>query len=372
VRYFLEQCLLSVQAGTIAIDAEIIVVDNASADDSIAMIRANFPEVKLILNKENRGFSKGNNQGVAIAQGEYLCVLNPDTVVAENTFSELISYAEGIGDFGILGVRLVDGAGNFLAESKRNIPTPRTSFAKMFGLKVGKTKGYYADDLAPDATGEVPILVGAFMFMKRETYTGVGGFDEDYFMYGEDIDLSFKMLKAGLKNFYLGKLLIIHYKGESTVRDQAYLERFYGAMQLFYHKHFRSTIFYDALISLGIKVFSFMQSFKKEIRSDHEISSYYLISDNVDLCEKIQKCVAKEVVMTTLDGLGTATYGTREIIFDNELLSFSEIIGAILRFKNTSTTFKIRPKACNFVIGSNRSDYRGAIIPFKTILVGKK
>ncbi|HYD92403.1 MAG TPA: glycosyltransferase family 2 protein, partial [Flavobacterium sp.] len=195
VRYFLEQCMLSVQRALEGIDAEIIVVDNNSPDDSCAMMKERFPDVKLIENKDNPGFPKGNNIGVAAAKGEYVCILNPDTIVAEDTFVKALAFAESKSDLGILGVKLIDGRGYSLPESKRGVPTPWVAFTKIGGLyklfPENKTfNRYYAQHIGENETGKVDILVGAFMLMKRSLYLEVGGFDENCFMYSDDIDLS--------------------------------------------------------------------------------------------------------------------------------------------------------------------------------------
>ncbi len=249
VRYFLELCLKSVESAIETIDAEIIVVDNNSKDDSCNMVKQLFPSVKLIENKTNSGFSKGNNIGVAQAKGEYLCILNPDTVVAEDTFTQLLDCVDAKDNLGITGCQLIDGKGEFLPESKRNIPTPKVSLKKM----MGNAEDYYANHIGADATAKVDILVGAFMLMKKSVYDQVGGFDEDYFMYGEDIDLSYKVLKAGYHNFYFGNTSVLHFKGESTLRDAKYAKRFYGAMQIFYKKHFKQNLVFNTLVYLGIK-----------------------------------------------------------------------------------------------------------------------
>ena len=197
VRYFLEQCVLSVQKALEGIDGEIIVIDNNSSDDSCAMMQQLFPNVKRIENKENLGFPKGNNIGVAQAKGEFICILNPDTVVAEDTFSKILNIKNWQLNTGIIGCKLIDGTGNFLPESKRGVPTPWVSFTKIFGLyKVSSLFGkYYAQHLTENQSGKVDILVGAFMVMQRELYNEIGGFDENCFMYSDDIDLSYMVLQ---------------------------------------------------------------------------------------------------------------------------------------------------------------------------------
>jgi GT2 family glycosyltransferase len=202
VRYFLEQCVLSVQSALQNIDSEIIVVDNNSKDESCDMIKSRFPEILLIENRANLGFPKGNNIGVAQAKGEYICILNPDTVVAEDTFEKVLSFAKSKKELGIVGCKLIDGTGNFLPESKRGIPTPWVAFTKIFGLyKIFPNSDlfnkYYAQHLSENETGAIEILVGAFMVMKRELYNELGGFDENCFMYSDDIDLSYLALLSG-------------------------------------------------------------------------------------------------------------------------------------------------------------------------------
>ena len=190
MRYFLELCLKSVQKAITTLDAEIIVVDNNSTDESCKMIKQLFPEINLIENKQNFGFSKGNNLGVAIAKGEYICILNPDTVVAEDTFTSIIAFADKQKNLGIVGCKLIDGTGQFLPESKRNIPTVEVALKKI----IGDSKKYYAKHLDENTTGKAAILVGAFMLMKRNLYRKMNGFDEDFFMFGEDIDISYRVL----------------------------------------------------------------------------------------------------------------------------------------------------------------------------------
>ncbi len=267
VRYFLELCVLSVQKALETIEGEIIVIDNNSSDDSCTMMKQRFPKVKLIQNKENVGFPKGNNIGVAQAQGEYICILNPDTVVAEDTFTKVLAFAKRQKNLGIVGCKLIDGAGNFLPESKRGVPTPWVAFTKISGLyklfPKSKIFGeYYAGHLNENQTGKVAILVGAFMVMKRDLYLEVGGFDEDCFMYSDDIDLSYQILKKGKSNYYFDESAVIHYKGESTIKDETYLKRFQEAMQFFYKKHFKVSVLFSAFMNIGIVFFSLIKMFQ--------------------------------------------------------------------------------------------------------------
>ena len=353
VRYFLELCLKSVKASIFSIDAEIIVVDNNSTDDSCLMVRQLFPEVTLIENKENLGFSKANNQGVSIAKGEYICILNPDTVVAEDTFERLLEFANSKQNLGIIGCKLIDGTGQFLPESKRNIPVIKVAIQKIFG----NSKKYYANHLNQDTTGKVDVLVGAFMFVKREIYNKVNGFDEDYFMYGEDIDLSYRILKSGYNNYYFSDTTIIHYKGESTLKDENYAKRFYTAMQIFFKKHFKRNLLFDALVWIGIKL-AFLFRYKPEVNS-YEIERYALIFDQLPV--KFASMLTRPIELNP--DLKTIKKNT-EIIFDANTLGYKKIIEHISNNDlNGKVSFKIRPKSSTFIIGSNSSKSRGEVIP---------
>ncbi|MFV5697643.1 glycosyltransferase family 2 protein [Flavobacterium sp. ZT3R17] len=373
VRFFLEQCLLSVQNALETIDSEIIVIDNDSSDDSCAMIKQRFPNVKLIQNNENLGFPKGNNIGVAHAQGEYVCILNPDTVVAEDTFVKVLAFAKKQTDLGIVGCKLIDGSGNFLPESKRGVPTPWIAFTKITGLyklfpKSKRFGKYYAQHLRENETGKVDILVGAFMFMKRDLYLEVGGFDEDCFMYSDDIDLSYRMLRKGKSNHYFYETTVIHYKGESTIKDKAYMKRFQEAMNFFYKKHFHISVLFSFFMKVGIVFFSFVKMFQGKPKIKIPPKSYLLYSSNEKLANKLALVLQKKVsfhdlktekmVISSSIRSGDGT----EIILDNEFVSFKESIAILESSRNKSFTFKIIPKNANFLIGSNNSNERGEII----------
>ncbi len=379
VRYFLEQCLLSVQAALRGIEGEIIVVDNVSQDGSSKMIKESFPEVILIENKENVGFSKANNQGVAVAKGKYVLILNPDTIVGEDTFSKILNFAEQKQNLGIVGVKLVDGTGNFLPESKRGLPTPKVAFNKMFGI-TNPTKGkYYATHLKEEETGKVDIFVGAFMLIKKAIYNEVGGFDEDYFMFGEDIDLSYKILKKGYQNYYYPKTQIIHYKGESTAKDIKYLNNFYGAMRIFYKKHFKLNVFYDFSMNMGIYFWKWLKYFQvKKIQrpSTPPKNILYIGSENT-IYESLLKhyskskiylfAVCETRVISKYDDLDKIENEIKakqidEIVFDNQSNDFSKIIFYMTSLKNKGLNFKIRPKNTYFIIGSNDKDGKGEVI----------
>lgn len=371
VRYFLELCVISVQNSIQNLDAEIIVVDNNSSDDSCAMIKTRFPNIKLIENKENTGFPKGNNIGVAIANGEYICILNPDTVVAEDTFEKILNFINnnnqvpplGASEIGIVGCKLIDGTGKFLPESKRGVPTPFVAFTKIFGLyKISNLFGkYYAQHLSENQSGKVDILVGAFMVMKRELYKEIGGFDEKCFMYSDDIDLSYMITQKGYQNYYFHETLVIHFKGESTVKDGTYMKRFQDAMNFFYKKHFKISIFFSVFMKIGIFLFSFIKKFQGKKIQKIKTENYILISDNENLRQKLENQFLKTIkILNPTKSISRKS--NTEIIFDNNYMDFKTIIQLMESNKNQKCTFKILPKGTDFMIGSNNSNDRGEVI----------
>lgn len=244
VTYFLEQCLNAVLAASSSLKVQVFVVDNNSVDGSVEMVQSKFPQVHLIANKENVGFSRANNQALAISDARYSLLLNPDTVVEEDTFTKVVAFMDQHPEAGGLGVRMVDGKGRFLPESKRGLPTPQVAFYKIFGLsklfpKSKRFGRYHLGYLSEFETNEVDVLSGAFMLMRKETLEKVGFLDETFFMYGEDIDLSYRIQLGGYKNYYFPETKIIHYKGESTKKSSVnYVFVFYRAMVIFAKKHF--------------------------------------------------------------------------------------------------------------------------------------
>jgi GT2 family glycosyltransferase len=242
------------------VDLEVIVVDNQSTDGSIDYLQRNFPEVIFIKNNCNEGFSKACNKGLSIAKGSYILFLNPDTIVAEDTFERCIQFFQLNKKVGAIGVRMIDGSGYFLKESKRSFPSPLTSLYKLFGLSriFPRSKvfsRYHLGHLNEHHNHEVDVLAGAFMMIRKEVLDKVGSFDEAFFMYGEDVDLSYRIQKAGYQNYYLAETEIVHFKGESTKRGSLnYVRMFYQAMSLFVKKHYGGTKagLFNAAIQLAI------------------------------------------------------------------------------------------------------------------------
>lgn len=247
VKYFLEQCLHSVADAMAGIDARVIVVDNYSTDGSRTYFNDKFPTVDFIWLPQNIGFGAANNRALLQVKAGAVLFLNPDTILPEDCLKKCLYYLINQPQCGALGVRMIDGSGTFLPESKRGLPGLRSSFFKMVGLDKKnssgkKLKGYYASHLADNETGIVEVLSGAFMMLSEASLRKVKGFDEDFFMYGEDIDLSYRISKTGMQNHYFSDTTIIHFKGESSSRlSPQFNQHFYGAMQLFVNKHYNKT-----------------------------------------------------------------------------------------------------------------------------------
>lgn len=276
VKYFLEQCLHSVLRAAEEVETEIIVIDNHSTDESLPYLVPKFPQVKFLKNHSNSGFGKACNRGLAEAKGEYILFLNPDTIVAEDSFTTCLRFFQTHPDCGALGVKMIDGSGAFLKESKRAFPSPLTSLFKLFGFArlfphSPLFSRYHLGHLNKEQNHEVDVLAGAYLLVRHEVLKEVGSFDEAFFMYGEDVDLSYRIQKAGYKNYYLAETTIIHFKGESTKRGSFnYVRMFYFAMSVFVKKHYggvragfftfaiQLAIWIRALISALLKVISFV------------------------------------------------------------------------------------------------------------------
>ncbi len=243
-RDLLKQCLISVQNAMKDIENEIIVVDNNSDDGSRELLTNSFKQIKHHFLNENTGFAKACNQGYKDSGGEFILFLNPDSIVPPECFQECLSFFASNIDAGAIGVRMIDGKGKFLKESKRGFPSATSSFFKLFGFaalfpRSDFFSGYYAGGTGEKETSAVDVLSGAFMMIRKNVLHIVGGFDEAFFMYGEDIDLSYRITKAGFRNYYLGGTTITHLKGGSTTYNLTYIHHFYKAMQIFIDKHYK-------------------------------------------------------------------------------------------------------------------------------------
>uniref|UniRef100_A0A7C6EJN9 Glycosyltransferase n=1 Tax=candidate division WOR-3 bacterium TaxID=2052148 RepID=A0A7C6EJN9_UNCW3 len=296
VKHFLEQCLMAIKKARHNLNIEIIVVDNASVDGSQTMVKKKFPDVILIENNQNLGFAKANNKALKIARGKYILILNPDTLIQEDTLLALKTFLDEHPDVSATGCKLINPDGSFQVASRRSIPTPWVAFTKIVGLSriFPKSKifgRYNMTYISPDMESEVDVLSGSLMMVRSEILKKVGYFDEDYFMYGEDIDLCYKIKKIGGKIYYTPRTKAIHYKGESTKKGEfSYITNFYSSMLIFIDKHFKDhySIFVKLLLKTGIYLrayIAYLISFFRSIASP--ILDFLLIILSIFIAIKI-------------------------------------------------------------------------------------
>jgi O-antigen biosynthesis protein len=388
VRDFLEQCLLSVRKAAEGLVCEIFVVDNNSADGSCDMVTGKFPEVVLMRNMSNRGFSAACNQAIVLAKGKFILLLNPDTVVEEDTFSKCISFMTAHPEAGAAGVKMLDGNGRMLPESKRAFPTPAAALFKMAGLSLLFPRSkyfnrYYLGHLDDTKTAEADIISGAFMFIRRESLEKTGPLDEKFFMYGEDIDLSYRLIMAGYRNYYYPEVKIIHYKGESTRKsDINHTIHFYRAMMIFTDKHFGKQGF--GLVSILLQIAIILRGFLSLIKT-----LIQKIAPSLNIIPSGKRrlvIISNSIEYPRIKSLAVADYrnaviaGRVGIISedrDNEVLGNTGQIGEIIRVNSISdviistpdlnaseiielmqilsalrVTIKIAPQGENYFIGS--------------------
>lgn len=381
VKYFLEQCLFSVQAALKNIPGEIIVVDNASKDKSIDYLQPKFPFVKFIVNPRNRGFGTGCNDGFKLSSGEFVLFLNPDCIIPEDCFDKSISFLNNHPEAGALGVKMFDGSGKFLKESKRSFPALSTSFFKMVGLAALFPHSkffakYYLGQLDENKNHEIGVLAGAFMLMRRNVFEKVNGFDEDFFMYGEDIDLSYRIHKAGFKNYYFSETAIIHFKGEGTKKGNLnYVQMFYNAMSIFVHKHYKDSL-YKLFIHSGIWLAALFSSIANAIKSlfsflhtksNKVIESIAIIGNEeeyqsaLSLIKKIQpgKTTAPRITLDKLQKIDEHSFNT--VIVCAGTLSYKKII-ELMREEGEKISIKVHATGSNSIVGSSSKDKPGDAI----------
>lgn len=361
-RYFLKNCIGSIKRSVGVNEIEIIVVDNASTDDSCEMLRADFPEVRLVENTANMGFSKANNQGVAMAGGKHILILNPDTLIAEDTLKNVLQISEMKQDMGVLGVRFIDGSGRFLPESKRNFPDLTAAGLKLMGI----SRKYYARHIEEKETAAVDILSGAFMFMKKSVFDQIGGFDEDFFMYGEDIDLSYRISQAGYTNYYFGGATLLHYKGESTLKNPAHYKNFYGAMKLFYRKHLDREPVSERLIGLIVNAAIRIKSLRKTEHANavKPFRKWVYIGNNQGAFDKIQNAYPG-TTGEMMHALPDFSLKTDILFYDSACLSFKEIIDFMSANKGRLPRQRIISEDATFLAGSDLSHTRGEVVVFE-------
>ena len=368
VRYYLEQCLLSVEQALTGVCGEVFVVDNNSTDDSIPYLKSKFPWVRYIENTENVGFSRANNQAIRESRGEYVLLLNPDTFVGERTLRECIDFMDKNPKAGMCGVGMLKIDGSFAPESRRGIPTPFVAFCKMSGLGTLFPKSrvfgrYYMQYLNRQSINPIEIVSGAFMFIRKSVLDEVGLLDENFFMYGEDIDMSYRVLKAGYQNYYL-PTRILHYKGESTKKDSwRYVNAFHKAMIIFFKKHFTHYSFvYSVPITMTIVLKGVMSYLVHKMRVMSKRKpvvkqqKFLIVSDgrNLDAMKRIaEKHQFKyDVFHSRLGDMPSTDVLYRDydyIVFDTSRYPFS----AILEFFRHDEPNRQRPLIATYIPSSN-------------------
>lgn len=360
---FLEICVDSVARAVQEIPAEILVVDNNSPNQDFGFLKK-YPKSRLIRNPENTGFASGNNMGVKQAKGEYICILNPDTIVGEQVFKSCMKIFDHppAKPIGFIGTRLIDGGAAFLPESKRCIPTPAVAIRKI----MGDDRSYYAHHVQEDENASVDILVGAFMFCQREVYWECGGFDERYFMYGEDIDLCYTALQKGYTNYYLGKETVIHFKGESTRKDKTYRKHFYNAMNLFYDKYFPSNFLLKSLVQLASKALV-MFSGRRETSNPKPTVRQYILATNAPDLPRLKVSVSEQVDLNELDQFRfresclPQAQRQGDILFDCATLDYADVIGFMKETTEHDYRYRFLSPDRSFILGSDSSSTRGFI-----------
>jgi len=391
VKYFLEQCLCSLTRACRNIEAEIWVVDNNSTDNSIAYLQPRFSSVTFISNKANDGFAKANNQALAMATGKYVLFLNPDTIVPEDGLEKCMDFLESHQVAGALGVKMIDGAGKYLKESKRAFPTPATAFYKLTGFSSlfprSKTFAkYYLGHLKNDKNQEVEVVAGAFMMVPRHVLKITGGFDERFFMYGEDVDLSYRIQQAGYRNVYFAQTEIIHFKGESTSKGSLnHVRQFYKAMSLFVSKHFKggkpSVFIFFLQIAIGFRAFiAAAAGWTRRIlirRRDERVIRALVVSGAKDM-PAITQLLQNSVIPRTLAGrvdigevvtegaLGILCelpalikkYGAGEVIFCVGGIDFRECISISQQLPG-GIRIKFHASGSGSIVGSDSSNSNG-------------
>ncbi len=377
VKYFLEQCLCSVKEAVRNIEAEVIVIDNCSPDNTIAYLQPKFLWVKFVQNQTNDGFAKANNKALQEANGEYILFLNPDTILAEDTLQQCIFFLKNQPQAGAVGVCMIDGSGNFLPESKRSFPSPMVSFYKLIGLSSlfpkHKRFGKYALQFLPEKeVHEVDVIAGAFMMIPKQILAITGGFDEQFFMYAEDIDLSYRIQKRGYQNYYLGNITIVHFKGESTKKGSfQYVKVFYNAMNLFVKKWYRGSGAWllrqglQAAISMrgfiSVLGLSFLKNGKTKLQSFDEIVCIGN-ADTASVAERILQSHFPNNIMSRQSYFkeDTPSFSNKMIVFCIDDLSYQKSIELLQ--STHAVSYKWFGKNSHCIVGSDNKNNSGDVI----------
>jgi len=369
VKYYLEQCLHSVLVACKNIEAEIIVVDNNSNDKTAEYIKTKFPAIIFIQNKKNIGFAKANNIGLNIAKGEFILYLNPDTILSENIIVNCMSFFNEHKQAGAVGVKMIDGNGNFLPESKRAFPSVAASFwklsgmAKLFPYSLVFNK-YALGNLREGEVHEVDVLSGAFFLSRKEILSSLNAFDEDFFMYGEDIDLSYRIQKVGYKNYYLGNTCIVHFKGESTKKNlSAYTKNFYEAMKIFVVKHHQkfSLVFLKTLIQMAAIFSALKRKFRNGfLRKKILANKNFLLAGNESAIKSAERILIANKFLcsewTTLNNEKSVTHQSTKtnLVLCVDALSYKDCIQFMQKNKN-KYVYYWHYKNSNSIISSSSS-----------------
>lgn len=389
VKFFLEQCLYAVQKAIVPITAEVIVVDNHSADQSIAYLKPLFPWVRFIENKENIGFGPANNQALKLCTGDYILFLNPDTIVPEDCFTQCLHFIQSKPGAGALGIRMLDGAGKFLPESKRAFPSPVAAFYKLVGLSAlfpasARFNQYSLGHLDPLQDHPVDVLAGAFMLVSKKILAITGGFDERFFMYAEDIDLSYRIQQAGYNNYYFSGCSIIHFKGESTRKGSLnYVLLFYNAMRVFVQKNYRGNkaslfsffiqvaILIRGAVSLIDKLFIYPiqknlgRLFFKRVKEE----IFAVVADDAAYQEIVHFYSAAGIKMPKMRHFLPENISVRElktavttIIFcASDHYSWKQILEQVQKLSPMNIPFRFHASISNSVIGSDSKETSGQV-----------
>lgn len=371
LKYFLEQTLLSVEEAYTEVDGRTIVIDNNSGDDSIDFLEERFPSVTFIRNKENVGFARANNQGFALADTEFILVLNPDTIIGSDTLKDAIKWMDEHPECGAAGVKMIDGNGFFLPESKRSFPSTWNSFCKLFGLSSIFPKSklfarYHLRYLHEDKPHQVPVLAGAFMLLRTDLTKKVGGFDEDFFMYGEDMDLSYRMITDNKVNYYL-PIPIIHYKGECTKTESLnYVKIFYEAMHIFYRKHYPRSSWMNKIVVKTAIVFRMCISALKakivtpislRLKRRAKACDTYIVSQRpkeiINIIESEGFSSNNTFTLNSIDQIASIKK-CGNIILDDRELNYQSIINTILKNRNSNRFFHIYSSRNEIIISPKR------------------
>lgn len=382
VRYFLEQCLHSVERALAGMEGEVIVLDNLSADGSLDYLRPRFPHVRFISTGSNLGFAAASNRGLSEARGRYILFLNPDTIIPEDSLVSALRFFREHPDCGGLGSGMVDGSGHFLPESKRNIPSPLHSLFQLTGIsrllpRSSLFSGYHATHVSDRNWGRVDVLSGAFLMAEKNLLDQIGGFDESFFLYGEDIDLSYRIMQAGYNNYYDGRSPIIHFKGESSSRrNSKQIHNFFGAMRIFVRKHYHP--FAAFLLMPAIAAAKWMARTailfsrpQKEIGSRIRLMIYSVgnteqwndfkkLTVRSDLLLESLSCMDMEKAALHLSQ-SRGKISDKALLFNTGSIHVKEIIELIQKYPGRMH-YLFRMDGADAVVGSHSRTHRGIVI----------